>query len=317
MSKIPLAKKLTLTLPLTLKLPQKLALTLPLTLKLTLLLPLLMTACLKRPLPLDVQGHRGARGHHPENTIAGFQAAIALGANTLEMDVIISRDQQVVVSHEPWLNHEICTDTQGQRIDPKAERPFNLYQMDYADIARCDCGSLGHPRFPQQRPQAAFKPLLRDVFAATAFAFDRLGHPIRYNIEIKAEPQDYGIFHPDAATFARLVQTEVEKAGLQDRCTLQSFDLDILKALHSASPNQTLALLVDEEEDYVEKFAQLGFYTPILSPWFKLVDARMRDFCTEKQLLLIPWTVNDSADIQAMHNLGVDGIISDYPDRVF
>ena len=74
---------------------------------------------------------------------------------------------------------------------------------------------------------------------------------------------------------------------------------------------------MDEEEDYVEKFAQLGFYTPILSPWFKLVDPRMREFCTEKQLLLIPWTVNDSADIQAMHNLGVDGIISDFPDRVF
>lgn len=275
-----------------------------------------MAACTRYERVVDVQGHRGARGHFPENSILSFQEAIRLGAHTLEMDVIISRDQQVVVSHEPWLNHEICTDTAGQAIDPKAERPFNLYEMDYADIARCDCGSLGHPRFPEQQKQAVTKPLLRDVFAATSFAYTRGGEPVRYNIEIKAEPQDYGKYHPDAATFARLVYEEVAKAGLQDRTTLQSFDLDILKVLHTTYPDQTLALLVDEEEDYVQKFADLGFYTDILSPWHKLADDNMYNFCKDKQLLLIPWTVNDSADIARLLELGVDGIISDYPERV-
>lgn len=281
-----------------------------------LLLMSLMAACHHYKIVLDVQGHRGARGHFPENTLPAFQAAIELGANTLELDVVITGDSQVLVSHEPWLNAEICTDTNGQPIDPKAERPFNLYAMDYADIARCDCGSLGHPRFPGQKKQVAHKPLLSEVFGATAFAHDRNGEPIRYNIEIKAEPQDYGKFHPDAVTFSRLVYAEVEKAGLQDRTTLQSFDLDILKALHKDYPDQTLALLVDEEEDYVQKFADLGFYTPILSPWFKLVDTRMTAFCADKHMQLIPWTVNDSADIQHMIDLGVHGIISDYPDRV-
>jgi glycerophosphoryl diester phosphodiesterase len=276
-----------------------------------------MTAsCTTPPQPLDIQGHRGARGHFPENTLPAFEGAIAMGVTTLELDVVISRDSQVVVSHEPWLNATICTDTNGQEVDPLAERPVNLYQLDYADIARCDCGSLAHPRFPEQKRMVAHKPLLRDVFAATASATGGMGQPIRYNIEIKAEPQDYGVFHPDAATFSRLVYAEVEKAGLQDRSTLQSFDLDILKALHAAYPAQTLALLVDEEEDYVKKFAALGFDTPILSPWHKLVDARMVQFCIERKMQLIPWTVNEVADMQRLIALGVAGIISDYPDRL-
>ena len=99
---------------------------------------------------LDIQGHRGCRGLLPENTIPAFLKAIELGATTLELDVVISKDKQVVVSHDPYLSHMICLNAKGEAISEEEEKEYNLYKMSYAEIAQCDCGSQPHPGFPEQ-----------------------------------------------------------------------------------------------------------------------------------------------------------------------
>lgn len=286
------------------------------TLAVCLLTLLLMTGCNDYVLVLDVQGHRGARGHFPENTLEGFAGAIDMGVNTLELDVVISKDREVVVSHEPWLSAEICTGPNGEPITEATEKSFNLYQMDYSLIQTCDCGSKGNPRFPQQQKLKTYKPLLKAVFAATHGKTDKEGMPIRYNIELKREAPDEGLFYPDAATFADLVLHEINSAGVSEWCTLQSFDVAVMKEVHQKAPTQRTALLIDEHEDFREKLAELGYYPQILSPWYELVNEKLMSFASEKQMSVIPWTVNEVEDMRRMIHLRVEGIITDYPDRL-
>ncbi|MEM6803094.1 MAG: glycerophosphodiester phosphodiesterase family protein [Bacteroidota bacterium] len=115
---------------------------------------------------MDVQGHRGCRGLLPENTLPAFAKAIEIGVNTLEMDVVISKDKQVLLSHEPFLSHEICVGPEGEEISEENEREWNLYKMDYEQIKECDCGSKAHKRFPDQEKMAVHKPLLKEVILA-------------------------------------------------------------------------------------------------------------------------------------------------------
>ena len=277
----------------------------------------LMAGCTQpQPINMDNQGHRGCRGTYPENSLEGFFKAVEAGATTIELDVVVSKDHQVVVSHEPWLNPSICLDPDGQPIPKEKARAFNLHAMTYDSIRRCDCGSLGNPRFPDQEKTQAFKPLLREVFEATHQMTTIPGPDLHYNIEIKREVQDDLVFYPAVDTFVALVLEEIKRAGVGDRCTLQSFDLEVMQELHRTSSGIRLALLVDEHEDYLEKLNALGYYPSILSPWHKLVDERMANFCADKHLGLIPWTVNEPEDMKRLIALKVDGIITDYPAKL-
>src|SRR5690348_1825360 len=114
----------------------------------------------------DIQGHRGARGLRPENTIPAFLMALDSGVTTLELDIAITKDKQVIVSHEPWMSASICLDSSGSAIPEKEERKFNIYQMTYAQVQGFDCGSIGNSRFPRQEKMKSAKPLLRDVIVA-------------------------------------------------------------------------------------------------------------------------------------------------------
>jgi glycerophosphoryl diester phosphodiesterase len=281
-----------------------------------LLLSLMMpSSCKRGELALDIQGHRGCRGLMPENSLPAFEKAWEIGANTLEMDVVVSKDRQVVVSHEAWFSHECCRDTGGRAITEANERQFNLYQMDYAEIERFDCGSFGHPRFPGQQKMKTTKPLLRDVFKLIEKkdVDNPLNRP-RYNIEIKTEPG--GSFNPPATEFVELVLAEIHRGDVLERCNIQSFDVEILKETRRQEKYVTLALLVDEGEAYKDKLAELGFYPEYLSPEFHLVDAQMLSFAAEKHMKVIPWTVNEVEDMEKLIDLGVPGIITDYPDRL-
>src|SRR5688500_119603 len=105
----------------------------------------------------DVQGHRGARGLKPENTIPGFLLAIDSGVTTIELDVVVTRDKQVVVSHEPWMSVSICLDPAGSPLQPKDEKKKNIYQMTYEQVRQFDCGSLGNKNFPEQEKMTVYK----------------------------------------------------------------------------------------------------------------------------------------------------------------
>jgi len=282
-------------------------------------LALLSNACEPAPTTFagrDWQGHRGARGLMPENSLPAFRRALELGVTTLELDLVISADSQLVVSHEPWLNADICTMPDGYFIDPARQRDYNLYRMRYADIRRFDCGGKGHPRFKEQLAQRTHKPTLAEVVADADAHARQLGRPLpRYNVEAKCSPEGDDVFHPRPDLFAALVLRELARLGLLERSTLQSFDVRVLQAAHIFTPTVPLVLLVENADGYAANRARLAFRPYAYSPFYEQVDAALVAACRADSVRLIPWTVNDPREMQRLLVLGVDGLISDYPDR--
>lgn len=262
---------------------------------------------------LDIQGHRGARGLLPENTIQGFEEALRLGVRTLELDVVISKDGQVVVSHEPFMNHEIALDADGNPISENAEKSFNLYLMTYDSIQLYDVGSKVHPRFPNQKKMKAVKPLMSEVIKMA----EKLSrNTIHYNIEIKSQ-QDYdGFFTPRVDDYVKIVIETMQAFEISNRVTLQSFDVRALETIHQENPTIETSLLIDEYESIDNKLADLTFRPAIISPYFGLIDEGIVAKYHRLDYRIIPWTVNTEKDIKRMLNYKVDGIISDYPDLV-
>lgn len=265
---------------------------------------------------VSIEGHRGSRGHLPENTIPSFLLAIDQGSDTLELDVVISRDNKVVVSHEPWFSSVISVDPNGVRITKETERDHNMFKLTYAEIAKYDVGSIGNVGFPDQKPMKVAKPLMTDMFKAVEkYVKDKKLKPVRYNIEIKSNPAGDGSFHPAPEEFSKLVLADIKKHKLEKRVIVQSFDIRPLQVLQKLAPKMPIALLAGGNENVTEKLDKLGFVPDTLSPHFSLVNEALVKLCREKGMKLVPWTVNEMADLERMKTFDLDGIITDYPDR--
>lgn len=200
---------------------------------------------------LEIHGHRGCRGHYPENTINGFLKAIELGADVIEMDVVISKDSLVVVSHEPFMNHEISISPDGNTISKEQELDHNLFTMTYGQIEKYDVGSCKHPRFPNQEKIKEYKPTLQELITTI-----EVKHPgkIKYNIEIKRKPEGDNIYHPDPKTFVDLVASILMKNDMLDRANLQSFDIQTLQYLREAYPSIRVGFSYRKNFFYSEKY---------------------------------------------------------------
>lgn len=265
--------------------------------------------CNSKP-PVDIQGHRGCRGLFPENSLPAFEKAVELGVTTLELDLAISKDKQVVVSHEPFISRTYCLDSLGNEIPKEDDKKYNLYQMTFEQIKMFDCGSKSHPRFPEQKKFKTYKPLLSEVITLA----DSLNPGIRYNIEIKAQPSYDGIFTPEPEEYVRLVLEVITTYGISSRCNLQSFDIRILNEIKKQKPEILQALLIDGSESIEDKLKELDFKPEIISPAFELLDAKAVKKYQNQGYKIIPWTVNTPEDMQVMMDLGVEGIITDFPD---
>lgn len=265
----------------------------------------------------DLHGHRGCRGLMPENTIPAFTHAVELGCDYIELDVVLSGDGQVIVSHEPWMRADICLDPRGRSITSDQERTLNLYRMTTAQIQAYDCGSREQADFPEQEQRQAYKPTLREVAEAIdEYALvNGLMNP-GFNIEIKSDPAWYGRFQPEPKAYAAAVLATIDSLGLADRCIVQSFDPAILEAVYEEYPSMTIALLVDNQDSWKKNLKLLSFTPAIYSPSFEMADEELVENLHLEDIELVVWTVNEEADIKRMLDLGVDGIISDYPDRV-
>jgi glycerophosphoryl diester phosphodiesterase len=265
---------------------------------------------------IDIQGHRGARGLFPENTITSFIEAVKLGVDTLEMDVVISKDSHVVVSHEAWMNDIFCTRPDGKAVERNSKDKYNLYKMTYTEITKYDCGIRGDKGFPSQKKITEHKPLLSEVIKhVEAFVKEQKLHSVKYNIEIKSEEGEDNIFNPEPKTFVKLVYNEIVKHKIIERTNLQSFDVRILQEIKKKDSTIQIALLVENEDGLEINLQRLGFIPNTYSPDFYLVNDALIKQVHAKKMKLIPWTVNEITDIKKMITLGVDGIISDYPDR--
>jgi len=266
---------------------------------------------------IDLQGHRGSRGLMPENSIEAMLEAIRWGVTTLEMDVVITKDKQVVLSHEPFMNIEIATLPVGVNNNENS-KAFNIFQMTYEEVKTWDVGSKFNPRFPDQRKMKVHKPLLKELIEAVESYTKANKLPqVAYNIETKMSPDTDELFHPGPVEFVDLLSKVIIDAGIANRTTIQSFDPRSLIELHKRKTPFQLSYLIEatSKTTSAQVLARLGFKPDIISPEYSMVDASfVQDFHQQKMKIIV-WTVNQEADIKKMAALGVDGIISDYPNR--
>ena len=264
----------------------------------------------------DIQWHRGCRGLMPENTIIGFTKAVDIGVTTLEMDVVITKDGQVVVSHDPFFSHEI-TSKKGVAITKDEEKRLNIYGMNYTDILQYDVGLIPHPKFPNQHKVAAVKPLLIDVIELIEIYTKANNLPaVQYNIETKCKPSTDNIFHPVPEKFVELLMDVIVKHNIEARTIVQSFDSRTLQIIQKQYPNIKTAYLIENISltTLDNKLETLGFKPTIYSPAYQLVTQQLVKKCHSKGMQIIPWTVNDTSTMKRLIDWGVDGIISDYPN---
>ncbi|MVM40124.1 glycerophosphodiester phosphodiesterase [Spirosoma sp. HMF3257] len=282
------------------------------------------SALIQPPPAFDLQGHRGCRGLLPENTLPAFLKALDLGVTTLEMDVVISKDNQVVVSHDPYFNAAFSIAPDGKPVDKKDQKNLVLYRMNYDEIKRYDVGSAGNAAYPEQLKLKAYKPLLSEVIEQ-AEAYRKANNlPLfSYNIELKSEASEYNKSQPEPVVFCDLVQAILKKHLLPERLervTIQSFDFTVLKQWKKGAdegkyPKVRLSALVENLRSPEKNLDVLGFKPDIYSPYYRLLSQHKIAWLHEQGIKVIPWTINQRDDMNRLKGWGVDGLITDYPDR--
>ena len=287
----------------------------------------------------DLQGHRGARGLAPENTLAAFKAALSIGVTTLELDVGLSKDGVLVVYHDRWLNPAFTREAEGGFLSGRGPliRSLTVDELKRYDIGRLNPANAYAKGFPEQRPADGERiPTLAEVFdLARRSGADK----IRFNIETKLSPNAPDDT-ADPEAFAQALAQAIREAGLALRATVQSFDWRTLKAIQRIAPEIERVCLTAEGANFdtIQRgkpgpspftagldVDDHGGSTPRLvdiagcqvwSPPFRDLTAESRAEARGLKLKVVPWTVNERADMERMLAIDVDGLITDYPNRL-
>ena len=287
---------------------------------------------------LEIHGHRGARGLLPENTLPGFEHAFALGVDALEFDVCMTRDGVPVVHHDPALNPDHTRDASGAWLEPPGPllKDLEAAELPGLDVGRARPGSRTALRFPHQEPRDGARiPTLAEVLA--------LGRrppagTVHFNIEIKSSPlEPHESAGPEA--LARAVAAVLREKGMVGRATVQSFDWRVLRELRTSAPAISIACLTSERgwrDTVLRGRAELSPWTaglsvdaeggsvprlvhrfgaPVWMPFHADLTAESLAEARTFGLKVVVWTVNEMPDMEALARLGVDGIVTDYPDR--
>lgn len=252
---------------------------------------------------LDVQGHRGWRGQYPENTMAAFRAALELRVTTLELDVQVTRDGVPVVHHDAKLNRSLCVRDGGRPVEGQ-----RIAEVDFASLADIDCGSRPNGRFPEQhRVQGERIPRLDQVLELALKA----DYPVRLSVEIKMQGS-----HSEgaAAELAGIIVETIRAHGLEERTIVQSYQSEALSAVADLAPELDRAILVRSPSAYDREVERAR--ATILSPRHDGLTRAAVERFQQRGIAVIPWTVNKPSAIEKMISWGVDGIITDYPERV-
>lgn len=274
-----------------------------------------MASCSNPKNTFDKQAHRGGRGLMPENTIASQKLAIDYGC-TLEMDLEMSKDKKIVVSHDAYMNALFCLTPEGNKMTKKDGRSRLLYNMPYDSIAEYDVGMKPHPDFPKQKKMHAVKPLLSVLIDSVEAYAKRKEHINHYNIEIKSSPSADGKYYSSLAEFVDSAMAVIIRKGIAPRTMIQSFDERALRIIHKKWPDVKVSYLVGaSQKDSVGGYIKtLGFKPDIFSPNYHLVTAESVKSFHEKGIKVIPWTPNTVEEMQKLKDMGVDGEITDYPN---
>ena len=263
----------------------------------------------------DAQAHRGGRGLMPENTIESEKKTIDLNT-TLEMDLQISKDSQVVLSHDAYINADFSLTPEGEAMTKKDGQSRLIFNMPYDSVKKYDVGSKPHPGFKRQLNFLAYKPLLSDLIDSVEAYAKTKGHVNHYNIEIKSSPKADSLHYPSLAFYVSAAMKVIEQKGIAQRTMIQSFDSRALKLIKENYPKMATSYLVSKKDtgSVAHYIGKLGFSPNVFSPEYSLVTPKMVAEFHEKNIKVIPWTVNSLEEMKDLKKMGVDGIISDYPD---
>ncbi len=274
---------------------------------------------------IDLQGHRGARGLFPENTIPAFKCAIEHKMTTLELDTNLTKDGNLIVYHDSFINSDLCLGIKGNPAPPT-----RILDMTLEELKKLDCGSIINEKFPEQTLVPGTKLITLPEFFDFVKQYEA-NHPdipkLRFNIETKFESapdQEY------LEKFAMIMVKLIEEADVEDRTTVQSFILEVLPLIKKRNPELKTSALFQPSyfqgvlmmlginsirTEIIEKTEKIG--ADIISPYHLYANKFFIQTCHEKNIRVIPWTVNEKKKIVNFLNNGVDGIISDYPNKLF
>lgn len=263
----------------------------------------------------DIEAHRGGRGLMPENSIPAMLNALKIGVNTLEMDTHISKDGEVVVTHDDELSPDFMLQPNGKEMAKDDAKKLIVYQMNYAELKKFDLGSKYYANFPQQKKIKTYIPRLAELIDSVQnYLAKNNKKQVFYNIETKCSEKGDHILHPDPETFVKLLVAVIKQKGITPFVVIQSFDKRTLQILHKKHPEIRTSYLISNKKSFELNMQELGFNPFILSPEYKLVDEALVKKCHDNHIKIIPWTVNTSEAIQKLKALKVDGIITDYPN---
>ena len=270
---------------------------------------------------VDVEAHRGGMGLYPEETLPAMLNAVKMGVNTLEMDLCVTQDKQVVLSHDRYFHPRYSSHPDGTPVVADEPRTY-LYEMPYSEVAKWDVGNRFNPSWPEKHCMPLAKPLAADVIAAVEAYTKETGHyPMYYDIEIKSDIDIdggvEGVNWPEYHEFTDLCMEVLESLDLGDRLMIQSFDERALNYIHEKYPGHTLAYLVEDyEKDFDEYMSLLDFTPEWLSAYHENVDADLVAKARARGMKVNTWTVDDPDEMRRLIGAGVDAIISNYPDRL-
>lgn len=263
------------------------------------------------------EGHRGARGLYPENTIGAMRTAIDMPkVTTLEMDCHITKDKKVVVYHDHYLNPKFVQYNNGKPLKGKDEKGL-IYSYTYNELQKFDIGSKYYADFPEQKKVKTAISLLSDLIdEAESYAKEKRATPMYYNIETKSKEDKDGEYHPQPQEFSDLVMQVVVDRGIASRTVIQSFDKRTIQYINKIYPQIKTSYLIDAKNTKTVKglVEELGFKPFIISPNYQIVDNVFVKEAHKLGIKVIPWTVNNVKEMERLKSLKVDGIISDYPN---
>ncbi len=261
-------------------------------------------------------GHRGTRGLMPENTIPAMEKGIEAGANTVEMDVHITKDGKVIVYHDESFNPDYTSMPDGSDISKEQRKQFTFYQMNYNDIRKFIIGKKEYPAFPQQQRLATYAPLLSELIdSVDAYTAAKNLPAIYYLIETKSNEKTDGFEQPAPEEYIKILMAVLSPKNLGSRLFLQSFDMRPLQVLHREYPGIKLGFLTgNKKTSFEENIRQLGFNPFFYNPSSSLVTKELIQQCHENNIKIEPWTVNTIEEMKRLKAMKVDGIITDYPN---
>ncbi len=255
---------------------------------------------------MEIYGHRGFRGKFPENSIIGFKKAIELGILGIELDVVVNKDKQLVISHEPYFQREYCLDSSGGNI--QSESKYNIYQLTQEQILKFDCGSKYYSKFPEQQKLKTTKPLFQEFIKTLNL------EKVVLLLEIKSNPKEYGISQPEPREYCELILNELKNYPFKSNVRIMSFDNQILEELHKINPSFPLIYLTYLPKSPSYFLKKLSFTPFGLGMFYPTIKGRKTHMLHKANVKLFAWTVNSISAMKKLRQDDVDGIITDFPD---